>query len=155
MSHDPPINPPTHPPTDQTMHPPIGGEVSTEFKSLNRIELSSLVQVLLHIYQFGCPPLEVGWVGVHGGVSGWGSLHRIQIFKQNCNIFIYSRFIMFQLIWGVSPWGGWGLWMWVCVGVWKGASYMHACAHMHMHAHMHDDIIGFPQGFPHGDSHLH
>ena len=54
---------PTHPPTHQTIHPPMGGEVSTDFKSSNRIEISQLVQVLLNFEWFRGSPL---------GVGGWG-----------------------------------------------------------------------------------
>ena len=61
----PPINPPNHPPTHQTTHPPIGGGVSTDFKSSNGIKISWFIQVLLNFYWFGGPP----WVGV--GVGGW------------------------------------------------------------------------------------
>ena len=62
----PPINPPTQPPTHQTIHPPMGGEVFTDFKSSNGIEISRLVQLLLHFDWFwGSPP--GGW-----GVGGWG-----------------------------------------------------------------------------------
>ena len=60
-----PTNPPIHPPTHQKKHPPIGGEFSTDSKSLNGIEISWFVQVLSRFYQFlGVPPW--GWVG------GWG-----------------------------------------------------------------------------------
>ena len=38
----PPINPPTH--------PPIGGGVSTDVKSLNKIEISPFILDLLHVY---------------------------------------------------------------------------------------------------------
>ena len=69
----PPINPNTHPPSHQSIHPPIGGEFSTDFKSSNRIKISWLIQVLLNFYWFGGPP----WVGVGGGLNGglemmWG-----------------------------------------------------------------------------------
>ena len=40
------------------MHPPMGGEFSTDFKSLNRIEISSLVQVLFNFDRFQGSP---GW----------------------------------------------------------------------------------------------
>ena len=44
----------------------MGGEVSTDFKSSNRIEISRLVQVLLNFEWFrGSPPGG-------GGVGGWG-----------------------------------------------------------------------------------
>ena len=48
------------------MHPPIGGGVSTDFKSSNRIKISWLVQILLHFYWFGAPHPPWGgggWVG--------------------------------------------------------------------------------------------
>ena len=64
----PPINPPNHPPTHQTIHPPIGGGVSPDFKSSNRIKISQFVQVLLNFYWFGWSP-RVG-VGVGGGLNG-------------------------------------------------------------------------------------
>ena len=60
----PPINPTTH----QTIHPPMGGIVSTDFKSSNRIEISWLVQVLLNFYWFwGSPMGDEGWVDVSLG----------------------------------------------------------------------------------------
>ena len=60
----PPINPPTH----QTIHPPMGGEVSTDFKSSNRFETSRLVQVLLNFDWFWGPPQGLrGWVDWGGG----------------------------------------------------------------------------------------
>ena len=63
---------PTHQPTHQTIHLPMGVGVSTDFKSLNRIEISRLVQVLSNFDWFwGSPHLGVGggWIGV-GVVRG-------------------------------------------------------------------------------------
>ena len=46
----------------------MGGEVSTDFKSLNRIQISWLVQVLLNFDWFQGSPLGVGeWVDGGGG----------------------------------------------------------------------------------------
>ena len=48
----------------------MGGEVSTDFKSSNGMEISQLVQVLLNFDWFwGCPPLGGGggWMWVGGG----------------------------------------------------------------------------------------
>ena len=62
------MTPPIHPPTHQIIHSPMGGGVSTEFKSSNRIELSWLIQdiELLLIWEY---PNGVG--GFVGGI-GWG-----------------------------------------------------------------------------------
>ena len=64
----PPINPSIHPPTHQTIHQPIGGGVSTDFKSSNRIEISWLVQVLLKFYWFWGSP----WRWGDGWMGWWG-----------------------------------------------------------------------------------
>ena len=63
-----PINPPIHPPTHLTIHPPMGGEFFTDFKSLNRIEISWFIQVLSNFnWLQGVNP----W-GVGVGMSVWG-----------------------------------------------------------------------------------
>ena len=69
-------HPSTHPPTHQIIHPPMGGGVSTDFKSSNRIEISLLVQVLLNFEWFPGSPLGGrGWVD--GGRGWWeGAPHR-------------------------------------------------------------------------------
>ena len=83
----PPINPPNHPTTHWTIHPPIGGGVSTDFKSSNGIKISWFVQVLLNFYWVGGSPLGGGvgrWVvkwgfrddvRVTGMVLGWQKQH--------------------------------------------------------------------------------
>ena len=116
-------HPLTHPPTHQTIHPPFGGEVSTDFKSSKRIEISWLVQVLLNFDWFQGPPLGGGGVGGWGG--GWWAGGGCRVVRG----------------WGV---GGWG-WGW-----WGGA--LHTCAHAGAHTHMHAharvyDIIGNSHGF--------
>ena len=60
---------PTHQPTHLIIHPPMGGEVSTDFKSSTRIEISRLVQVLLNFDWFRRSSLGAGggWMGVGGG----------------------------------------------------------------------------------------
>ena len=65
-------HPSTHLLTHQIIHPPMGGGVSIDFKSSNRIEISRLVQVLLNFEWFwGSPPggWRGGWMGV-GVVRG-------------------------------------------------------------------------------------
>ena len=70
---------PTHQPTHQIIHPPMGGGVSTDFKSSNRIEISQLVQVLLNFDWFWGSPLG-GW-----GVGGWvGGGERVPPYMCTC-----------------------------------------------------------------------
>ena len=75
-----PTHQPNHPPTHQTIHPPMGGEFFKNFKSLNGIEISWLVQVLSNFYWFrGSTPWQLadGWMGVEVGRSMdvWGLYH--------------------------------------------------------------------------------
>ena len=61
-----------NPSTHQTIHPPIGGEFSTDFKSSNRIKSSWFIQVLWNFYWFrGCPQGSGGWVDWGGGGYGY------------------------------------------------------------------------------------
>ena len=51
----------------------MGGEFSTDFKSLNRIKLSQLVQLLLNfLLILGVPRGGGGWIWVGFGVGMWG-----------------------------------------------------------------------------------
>ena len=85
---------PTNPPIHETKHSPMGGGVSTDFKSLNRIEISQFVKFLLHFYWFGGIHNLVdewvwGWVGqpIGGGVStNHNSLNRIQLSQLDDNL---------------------------------------------------------------------
>ena len=85
------------------MHQPIGGGVSTDFKSSNRIKISRLVQILLHFSWFGAPhPQGVGWVEWVSGVLGmmWGP-------SRWCG----DDVGMTGTTWGPrGPRGPWGLW---------------------------------------------
>ena len=82
----PAINLPIKPPNHQTIHQPIGGGVSTDFKSPNRIKIYWFVQVLLNFYWFRGSPRWgwVGWgvkwgfgddVGMTGMTWGWQGWH--------------------------------------------------------------------------------
>ena len=57
------INPPIHPPNQTPTH---GWGVSTDFKSLSRIELSQFIQVLLNFTDYEGSSLW-GWLGVRVG----------------------------------------------------------------------------------------
>ena len=61
------MNPPINPHMHQLIHPPIGGGVSTAYKSLNRIKLSQLVEDLLHFSDLTLGLGVAVWLG--GGVQ--------------------------------------------------------------------------------------
>ena len=111
----------------------MGGGVSTNHKSSNRIELSWFSQQFLNFYCFDLiPPINPPTHPPnHTPTHGWGSLHRFQIFKRNWHISISSSAIEFWLIPGVPP-GGWG--GWVDGGGCGERVPPHMCTHMHMHA---------------------
>ena len=92
----------------------------------------------------------------HTPTHGWGSLHRLKIFKQNWIILIHSSLIEYLLIWGVPPMGVGG-WDWVGLG-WVGTTPNTCkCTHMHVHTCMHTCVWHhreFP-GIPQWGSHLH
>ena len=63
----------TQPSTQPPIHPAIGGGVSANYKSSNRIEIYRLVQVLLNFECFRGSPLgDGGWLEVGGG---WWGVH--------------------------------------------------------------------------------
>ena len=79
----------------------MGGEIYTDFKSSNRIEISQLVQVLLNFDWFwGSPPL--GGRGVSGW--GWGVVRRCtppMCTRMRTNIWHHRESLGFpQIQWG-------------------------------------------------------
>ena len=60
------INQTSHMPMHQTIHPLIDGEVYTDSKSANRIDISQFVPDLLNLYCFQGNPLNM-WGGGGGG----------------------------------------------------------------------------------------
>ena len=90
---DPPINPPIHPPTHQTINPPMGGNFSIDFKSLNGIEISWLVQVLLNFYWFLGSPLGGGqWVD--WDKSGYGCVGDVPCMHTCAHIHMHAHMHM-------------------------------------------------------------
>ena len=132
----PSTQPPTHP------HPPMGGSVSTNHKSSNRIELSWFSQQFSNFKWFDLiPPInppthQIIQLPMGGRVStDFKSSNRIEI---SWLVQVLLNFEWFQ----GSPWG-------VGMGV-GGGERVHPI-HMHMHVHAHAcmyDIIGNSQGFP-------
>ena len=95
----------------------MGGKVSTDFKSSNRIEISWLVQVLLNFDWFrGSPTLGGGWGGWEDG--GWGIVTGSPPHTCTCTrMHAYAR---------------------MC-------THAHACARMRTHVWHHRESLGFPQ----------
>ena len=133
---------PTHWPTHPPNHPPIhlskGGSVSTNHKSLNRIKLSRLDQILLkllwfHIFRPTNPPIhppthqkkDLPMGGEFSTDSKSSNGIEISWFVQ-----VLSRFYWFG---GYPPWGVGG---WDLVGAPPTHERTHAYAHAHTHACM-------------------
>ena len=132
---------PSHQPTHQAMHPPMGGEVSTDFKSLSRIEISWLVQVLLNFDWFWGSPR-----GLWGGCMWVGGGERVPLYMCTCMRMHTSAHMC---IWhhrefpGILPMGAV-----ICM---KLSLRMHVCACACVHAHTCAHVWGAPRTtqYPH------
>ena len=80
----------TYPSIQPPIHPPIGVGVSADFKSLNRIEISQFIQVLLGSNWFGGYPLE-GGVGGYAWVWGCGSVPCMHTCVHNHTCVLHHR----------------------------------------------------------------
>ena len=67
----------------------MGGGVSTDFKSSNRIEISWLVQVLLNFEWFQGPPGGEGWVD--GGGRWWEGVPHPHAHTHTCTCIWHHR----------------------------------------------------------------
>ena len=107
----------------------MGGKVSTDFKSSNRIEISRLVQVLLNFDWFwGFPP--GGW-GVDGDGGWWqGPPHMCTC----THVHAHARLRMH--IWHHRESQGFPQIQWGRPFAWNYHVY-HACTCVHVHACMH------------------
>ena len=123
----------------------MDGEVSTDFKSSNGIEISQLVQVLLNFDWFwGCPPWGVGgWVYVGGG--WWGGAPHTCAHARTCTR-THAPTRMYDIIGnsqGFPQWGQPFAWNYhvyharVCVRV-------RACMRVRVHV-----CVGHPPNSPH------
>ena len=110
----------------------MGGEVSTDFKSSNRIEISRLVQVLLNFDWFrGSPTLGGGGLGG----SGWGWWQdpptHVYIHMHACtrtHIWHHRESLGFpQIQWGQPFACNYHVYH-ACMCV-----HVHACMHVHVH----------------------
>ena len=123
----------------------MGGEVSTDFKSSNGIEISQLVQVLLNFDWFwGCPPLGGGGVGG----CGWGVVrgcpsHMCTRTHTHAHAHTHTRVWHHREFPGISPMGQPFAWNYhvyhvrVCVRV-------RACVRVRVHM-----CVGHPPNSPH------
>ena len=139
-----PTHQPTYPPTHQTIHLPMGVEVSTDFKSSNGIEISQLVQVLLNFDWFrGCPP--GGW-GVGG--CGWGVVRGCPHTCAHAHMHAHACACMYDIIGNSQGFPQWGR-----PFAWNYHVY-HARMCMHAHACMHVHVcVGHPPTTPQPQSH--
>ena len=121
---------PTHWPTDPPTYPPIGGGVSTNHKSSNRIELSWLVQVLLNFDWFwGSPPW---WGGrcMDGDGGGYGCVGDFPCMHAYTQTHTHTCTCMLNMInMDVS----------MLVAICNFCSCIHVLACMSMHVHMCED----------------
>ena len=132
-----PTHQPTHPPTHQTIHLPLGGAVSTDFKSSNRIEISWLVQVQLNFDWFWGSPQGVGV-----GRWGWEVVRGCPLHMCTCTcmhahtcMHMHACTCMYDITGnshGFPQWGqpfAWNYHVYLtCMCVW-----VHACMHVHVH----------------------
>ena len=123
------------------------GEVSTNFKSLNRIEISQLVQVLLNFDWFQGSPLGVGGCG-WGLVRGCPHTH-----AHVCiHLHVHTHTCMYDIIWNSQGFPQWG-WPFVWnYHVYHGCMCVHVCACMYMHVHMCGDTPQQPHTLIHPPS---
>ena len=120
----PSTHPSTHPPTHQIIHPPMGGGVSTDFKSSNRIEISRLVQVLLNFEWFlGSPPGGGGWLDGVG--DGEGAPHLCA--------HVCTCTHMYDIIGNSQGFPQWGWPFAWNYHVYHACVWVRACACMHVH----------------------
>ena len=122
----------------------MGGEVSTDFKSSNRIEISWLVQVLLNFEWFWGSPLG-GW-----GVGGWGWGMVSGCTPPMCTcMYMHTHTCACMHVWhhrefpGIPPMGAAICMKLSCLPQMRVC--VHACVCMCMHVHM---CGGHPQPPP-------
>ena len=112
----------------------MGGEVSTDFKSSNRIEISQLVQVLLNFEWFQGSPRGVG-VGVGGWTVGGGERVHPTHVHTHTHACTHMHTRAYDIIGNSQGFPQWGrpfaieiimFTMYMCMHV-----YVHACMHMY------------------------
>ena len=123
----------------------MGGEVSTDFKSSNRIEISRLVQVLLNFEWFRGSPAG-GWGGEWMGVGGGERVHPTHV-----HMHAHAHACTYDIIGNSQVFPQWGrpfAWNYhvyhTCVCV-----HAHVCMHMHVHVcRGHPPTTPIPQPSP-------
>ena len=124
---------PTHPPTHQTIHPPMGGEVSTDFKSSNGNEISWLVQVLLTFDWFQGPPGGWGWVDV--GVGWWVGAPPTCAQAHAC-MHVHVRTRTYDIIGNSQGYPQWGRPFAWNYHVYHACMWVHVCAYVRVRVHV-------------------
>ena len=112
----------------------MGGEVSTDFKSSNGIEISWLVQVLLNFDWFQGSPLGGrGWVDVGGG--WWEGTPHTHAHTCACT-HAHACTCVYDIIGNSQGFPQWGQPFAWNYHVYHTHVCMHVCACMHVHVHM-------------------
>ena len=122
----------------------MGGEVSTNFKSSNGIEISRLVQVLLNFNWFQGSPLGVGGLGGWGWRVVRGCLpHTCTCTHAHACTCVHTRVWHHREFQGIPPMGAA-----ICMKL-SCLTRAHVCACMCMHAHACAHVCGAPPTTPH------
>ena len=116
----------------------MGGEVSTDFKSSNRIEISRLVQVPLNFDWF--------WGSPHWGVGGWGwgVVRGCPPHTCTCTC-THACAHAYDIIWNSQGFPQWGLQFAIEIIMFNVYMCVHVHVCMHVHVHM---CGGHPQPPP-------
>ena len=110
----------------------MGGEVFTDFKSSNRIEISQSVQVLLNFDWFQGFPLRVGGVGRWG----WEVRECPPTHAHTCAcMYAHTCAHMYDIIGNSQGFPQWGLPFAIEIIMFN--MYMCVCVHACMHVHVH------------------
>ena len=113
----------------------MGGEVSTDFKSSNGIEISRLVEVLLNFDWFrGSPPGGWGW-WMDGGGGMWERVH------PHTHTHVHARTHAYDIIGNFQGFPQWGR-----PFAWNYHVTTHACACVRVRACAH--VWGVPPNHP-------
>ena len=133
-SHDPSINPPIHPITHQTIHKLMGQEISTDYKSSNRID------IYLDSFKFYCNFRHLGPLALGEGAGGLGVSGSMGLSPHACThmcMHAHMHMHMLNMLINMIP-------MKVAICNFFTYMYILACTCVCVHACMHICMWGHP-----------